>query len=88
MEKAKGGNGNEIHDESPIDSKTAAAYLNIHYKTLERMARVGEVPATKSGRSWQFLRSLLRKWLNERMNSNLNKRKPPKDDEEKENPYK
>jgi len=50
------------------------------------MARVGAVPATKSGGSWQFLRSLLRKWLKEQMNSNLNKRKPAKDDEEKENP--
>ena len=84
MEKAKAENGNERHHESPIDSKTAAAYLNIHYKTLERMARMGEVPATKSGRAWQYLRSLLRNWLKEQMNSNLNKRRPPKDGDEKE----
>ena len=69
-------NGNETDDESPIDSKTAAAYLNIHYKTLERMARVGEIPATKSGRSWQFLRSLLRDWLRVRMNSNVRNKNP------------
>jgi excisionase family DNA binding protein len=85
MGNAEDRNGNEMNHEPPIDSKTAAAYLNIHYKTLERMARVGEVPATKSGRSWQFLRSLLRKWLKERMNSNLNKRRPSKNDEEKAN---
>jgi excisionase family DNA binding protein len=61
--------------ELPIDSKTAAAYLNIHYKTVELMARMGELPATKYGQSWQFLRSMLSDWLRERMKANL--RKPP-----------
>jgi len=68
--------------ELPIDSKTAAAYLNIHYKTVELMARMGEIPATKSGKSWQFLRSMLSDWLRERMKSNL--RKPPTKDGQKE----
>jgi excisionase family DNA binding protein len=67
----RNGNGNEPPDESPIDSETAAAYLKIHPKTLERMARKGDVPATKYGRSWQFSKSLLREWLMARMNSNL-----------------
>jgi excisionase family DNA binding protein len=76
MENAKGGNSNETHHEASIDSKTAATYLNIHYKTLERMARVGEIPATKSGRSWQFLSSLLKDWLRARMNSNVRNKDP------------
>ena len=76
----------EIPREPPVDSETAAAYLNIHYKTLERMARMGEVPATKSGRSWQYLESLLSKWLKERMNSNLDKHRPQTSEEEKEDP--
>jgi excisionase family DNA binding protein len=84
MENAKGGDSNETHHESPIDSKTAAAYLNIHYKTLERMARVGEIPATKSGRSWQFLRSLLRDWLRARMNSNVRNKNPLTNKKEKD----
>jgi hypothetical protein len=46
MGNVEDGNSNDTHDESPIDSKAAAAYLNIHYKTVERMARFGEVPAT------------------------------------------
>jgi excisionase family DNA binding protein len=76
MGNLAGQNGNETHHESPIDSQAAAAYLNIHYKTLERMARFGEVPATKSGRSWQYLRSLLRDWLQARMNSNVRNNNP------------
>lgn len=62
---------NTTPHELPIDSKTAAAYLNIHYKTVELMARMGEIPATKSGKSWQFLRSMLSDWLREQMKSNL-----------------
>ena len=71
MRKENSGSGNEPPDESPIDSETAAAYLKIHPKTLERMARMGEVPATKYGRSWQFSKPLLKEWLKDRMNSNL-----------------
>ena len=52
----------------------AAVYLNIHYKTLERMVPVGEIPAAKSGRSWQFLRSLLTDWLRALMNSTVRKK--------------
>jgi excisionase family DNA binding protein len=64
---------NTTPHELPIDSKTAAAYLNIHYKTVELMARMGEIPATKYGQSWQFLRSMLSDWLRERMRSNVKK---------------
>jgi excisionase family DNA binding protein len=57
--------------EQPVDSRTAAAFLGIHYKTLERMARKGEVPATKLGKSWQFRLSVLSKWFDAQLNSNV-----------------
>jgi excisionase family DNA binding protein len=56
--------------ESPVDSRTAAAYLGIHYKVLERMARKREVPAFKVGRSWMFKLSVLSDWLDQKMHSN------------------
>jgi excisionase family DNA binding protein len=75
----------EIPHEPPVNSKTAAAYLNIHYKTLERMARKRQVPAMKLGKEWQFLLSLLSEWRNERMNSNLKDRHPSNKNDKKEN---
>ena len=59
--------------EPPVDSKTAAALLGIHYKTLERMARYGEVPATKSGKSWQFRVSRLSTWFDAKLDANVGK---------------
>jgi excisionase family DNA binding protein len=59
--------------EQSVGSKEAAKFLRIHYKTVERMARTGELPATKDGKSWQFLLSLLDEWRREQMRSNLAK---------------
>ena len=73
MEERYGGNGNRPPHEEAVDSRTAAVFLGIHYKTLERMARMGLVPATKLGKKWQFLLSLLSEWRKEQMNSNLSK---------------
>jgi excisionase family DNA binding protein len=61
--------------EKPMDIHAAAAYLNgMHPKTLETMARNGELPAAKVGRHWMFLRSLLDEWLRNKMLSNLTNR--------------
>lgn len=65
--------------------RTAAAFLGIHYKTLERMARMGLVPAMKLGKEWQFLISLLSEWRKEQMDLNLNKCRPPSNNKQKEN---
>jgi len=65
------GNRSQASHEETVDSHIAAAFLGIHYKTLERMARKGKVPADKLGQSWQFLLSLLSEWRKERMISNL-----------------
>jgi len=41
----------------------AAALLRIHPKTLQRMARKGEVVAIQIGKLWRFRRSALNRWL-------------------------
>lgn len=66
-------NGREAALERAVGSREAAEFLGIHYKSLERMARMGEVPASKSGKAWQFLLSLLDEWRREQMRSNLTK---------------
>ena len=61
--------------EKPMDIHEAGAYLNgIYPKTLEAMARNGQVPAAKLGRHWVFYRSLLDQWLKDKMLSNLTNR--------------
>lgn len=71
MEKPKiGDREHPIVFEPLVDSRTAAAALGMHYKTLERMARKGLVPATKLGRSWQFRLSILSDWFNGQLKSN------------------
>ena len=85
MKEHDGGTSNQPPHEQSVDSRIGAAFLGIHYKTLERMARKGEVPADKPGKSWQFLLSLLSEWRKERMNSNLNKHRLPDNHKQKEN---
>lgn len=46
-----------------LDSEEAAALLRIHPKTLQRMARNGEIVATQIGKLWRFRASELELWL-------------------------
>lgn len=57
--------------EQPVTSRVAAPLVHIHYKTLEEMARAGEVPAVKLGKCWLFRISLLNKWLDSELESNV-----------------
>jgi excisionase family DNA binding protein len=47
-----------------LDSEEAAALLKIHPKTLQKMARRGEVVAIQIGKLWRFRVSALNNWLN------------------------
>jgi excisionase family DNA binding protein len=53
--------------------KEAAAMLNCHYKTLEALARNGEVPAfkigTKRGSPWRFEENSLADWVMKQLKS-------------------
>ena len=46
-----------------LDSDEAAALLNIHPKTLQKMARHGNIAGVQIGRLWRFRASELDRWL-------------------------
>ena len=46
-----------------LDSEEAAALLKIHPKTLQKLARNGEVAAIQIGKLWRFRASALDQWL-------------------------
>jgi excisionase family DNA binding protein len=41
----------------------AAALLQIHEKTLIKLARDGKVPAVRLGRLWRFRASAIEQWI-------------------------
>jgi len=47
----------------------AAEYLRVHVDTLYEMARSGEVPACKVGRSWVFVPRLLAEYVEKKCQS-------------------
>jgi len=46
-----------------LDSDEAAALLRIHPKTLQRMARNGDIAGVQVGKLWRFRMSELEQWL-------------------------
>jgi excisionase family DNA binding protein len=59
--------------ELPLNTREAAAYAGLHRKTVERMARCGEIPAHPvSGvrrKTWKYYPSELDEWIRARVNS-------------------
>ncbi len=49
--------------ERVLNTDEAAALLQIHPKTLQKMAREGIVPAFRIGDLWRFRASALDEWL-------------------------
>ncbi len=58
------------HFERFLDSREAAALLQIHPKTLQRLARKGELRAMRVGKLWRFRASDLHAWVDLRLDSN------------------
>lgn len=56
--------------ERVLNSDEAAALLQIHPKTLQKMAREGSVPAFRIGDLWRFRASALDEWLRSGVSSN------------------
>ncbi len=54
----------------------AASMCGVHPDTLSAMARAGDVPATKIGRSWVFSTRLLQEWIDARCQANFDKAAP------------
>ena len=46
-----------------LDASEAANLLRIHPKTLQRLARIGRVPAYRVGRFWRYRACDLEMWL-------------------------
>ncbi len=46
-----------------LDSEQAASLLRIHRKTLQKMARRGEIHGTHVGKLWRFRASDLNDWM-------------------------
>jgi excisionase family DNA binding protein len=60
----------ERHFEPLLDDHEASALLGgIHPKTLQRLARSGQVPAYRVGRFWRYRASELDSWLRSKVNS-------------------
>jgi excisionase family DNA binding protein len=55
------------HFERFLDSREAAALLRIHPKTLQRLARKGEIRAMRIGKLWRFRASDLHSWVDSRV---------------------
>ena len=55
------------HFERFLDSHQAAALLRIHPKTLQRLARKGEIRAMRIGKLWRFRTSDLDVWVDLRL---------------------
>ena len=51
------------HFERLLDSTEAAALLRIHPKTLQRMARGGQIAGIQIGKLWRFRASVLNSCL-------------------------
>jgi excisionase family DNA binding protein len=52
-----------------LDDSQASALLGLHPKTLQRLARAGEVPCYRVGRFWRYRASELDGWLKTRAQS-------------------
>ena len=52
-----------------LDSEEAASLLKIHPKTLQKMARSGEIAGVQIGKLWRFRASALNEWLLQKLAS-------------------
>ncbi len=53
-----------VNQIEPLWNETQAAdFLGLHPKTVQRMARRGELPAYRIGRYWRYRASELDSWL-------------------------
>jgi len=59
----------ELTFEQLLDSDEAAALLKIHPKTLQKMARNGEITGVQVGRLWRFRASVINECLEQKMAS-------------------
>lgn len=59
---------NRTNFEPLLSTDEAASHLRMHPKTLQRMAREGQVPSIRIGKFWYFRLSALDVWVREQEN--------------------
>jgi excisionase family DNA binding protein len=52
-----------LNFEPLISVPEAAALLQIHEKTVQKMCRLGTLPAIRFGKCWKFRASMLDQWV-------------------------
>ena len=52
-----------------LDSWQAAAMMNVHPKTLQKLAREGQIPGVHVGKLWRFRASVIEAWISAQMAS-------------------
>lgn len=57
-----------VNNLKPMDSTEAGAFLGIHPKTINRLARMGQIPAFRIGKLWRYRISDLTAWADSRVN--------------------
>lgn len=58
-----------------LSAAQAAPLLGIHEKTIQGMARSGEIPCLRMGKYWKFRESSLDAWVQERLTSDHQSRR-------------
>jgi len=53
----------EIWVREILTPREAAEYLNVHVRTIYRLAKKGEIPGRKVGGSWRFKKVMLDEWF-------------------------
>jgi excisionase family DNA binding protein len=53
--------------EELLDLRQAASLLGMHWKTLERRAQSGKVPAFRVFGRWRFRASVLNQWIDQKL---------------------
>lgn len=65
------------HIPPTLDSHEAAEFLKCSVEQVEKLARDGDLPGTKIGKSWVFVGPDLIEWLREQVASNTDATKNP-----------
>jgi excisionase family DNA binding protein len=69
------GAAEDVFFEPLLSAKEAAKLLGVHEKTVQALARSGDVPCIRFGKYWRFRASVLDTWLKERLVSDHQSRR-------------
>ena len=67
VEDRKGPLRDTFVPEPLLDSWEAAAMMKVHPKTLQKLARQGQIPGLHVGKLWRFRASVIEAWIDQQM---------------------